>query len=154
MLGIRYAFDTVTKEFIKDISSLGSLAFYLLMMAVTFLIGKYELSYKLASSLALIFIATYSIKFFYVKPRPDFEKKKFSSLMERLNESSFPSVHAARITLLSAALYSVFPQLILPSSVMTLLVCYSRILVKRHYLPDVIAGIIIGLIIGYFGFLV
>lgn len=153
MIGLGYASRVVSEEFIKDISSLGSLAFYLLMILATFLAGEYAISYKLVLSLALIFIATYSIKLFYVKPRPDFRKRKFSSLMERLNESSFPSVHAARITLISMAMYSVFPQFSLLSLLLILLVSFSRIYLKRHYLLDVAAGIIIGFSAGYTIFL-
>ncbi len=153
MIGFGYAFDVVAKEFIKDVSSLGSLAFYLLAILVTFMIGEYGLSYRLIVSLATVFIVTYSIKFFYIKPRPDFRKKKFSSLLERLNESSFPSVHAARITVLSAVLYSIFPQVLSLSLLLVITVACSRIMMKRHYLTDVIAGTAMGLIISYFVFL-
>ena len=154
MIGFNYAFETVKKEFLKDISSLGGLGFFLLTIIFTYLIGETIFTIKLILSLGIIFIVVYSIKIFYVKPRPETEIKKSFSFLEKLNKSSFPSLHTARISLLSTSVYSMNNNLIYFSVLILLIVCYSRVYLKKHFFEDVIAGVILGLLVGYYIFIV
>jgi undecaprenyl-diphosphatase len=157
MIDFGYVRSVLLKEFIADIGSLGSLAFYLFIIAAAGLAGETGLSLRLIESLALIFIVVYAIKLFYAKPRPDFRQAqnlqkmlKRKPLLHRLNDASFPSLHSARISALSFSIYSAFPKILLLCLLMMALVSYSRIYLKRHYLSDVIGGIAIGLFAGYY----
>jgi len=152
MIGFRYTFFIMLKDFIDDVSALGGVTVYSLVVLATILLGEYDISYKLITSLLLIFVSAYSIKLVYANPRPDSKKRKLPSLLERLNESSFPSVHVARISVLSVCMYSVFPALLYLSVLLIFLVGYSRVSMKRHYVSDVVAGVAIGFLIGYFIF--
>ena len=71
--------------------------------------------------------------------------------MEKLDASSFPSIHAARATFLFIILskflfvgdiYGAF------LGFMLFLVFYSRVYLKKHYWIDVIVGGVVGWLVG------
>ena len=122
-----------------------------------FLIGmNFTMVGRLFAVFAIIVIITYAIKTAYFKPRPDNKnKEKGRSLLDKADLSSFPSVHAARITALGVLFSLTYGTLavIVMSAILVIAVCVSRILLDRHYKTDVIAGFIFGLIVGYGVFL-
>jgi membrane-associated phospholipid phosphatase len=139
-------------EAIRDISSLGGIAFYGLLFLFTLVIQQYLIALKLLFIVVVIMIVTYSIKSVYFKARPDNKaKKRGKNLLESADLSSFPSVHSARITALgvlgSLTFMNVLLAILLAAIVIT--VCASRIILGRHHKADVIAGIVLGLIVGY-----
>ncbi|MBI3190136.1 phosphatase PAP2 family protein [archaeon] len=142
-------------EAIRDISSLGGIAFYGLLFLFTLAVQQYIITMKLLFMIIAIMIVTYSIKSVYFKARPDNKaKKKGKNLLEKADLSSFPSVHSARITALgvlgSLTFMNIWLTLLLTAIV--IVVCVSRIVLSRHYKADVAAGIILGLIVGYAAF--
>ena len=139
-------------EAIRDISSLGGIAFYGLLFLFTLVIQQYLIALKLLFIVVVIMIVTYYIKSVYFKARPDNKaKKRGKNLLESADLSSFPSVHSARITALgvlgSLTFMNVLLAILLAAIVIT--VCASRIILGRHHKADVIAGIVLGLIVGY-----
>lgn len=139
-------------EAIRDISSLGGIAFYGLLFLFTLVIQQYLIALKLLFIVVVIMIVTYSIKSVYFKARPDNKaKNRGKNLLESADLSSFPSVHSARITALgvlgSLTFMNVLLAILLAAIVIT--VCASRIILGRHHKADVIAGIVLGLIVGY-----
>jgi membrane-associated phospholipid phosphatase len=135
------------KLFFKAVSFLGSLYFFLSVIMLTFFFMNQDYSIKLFLSLAITLIITFTIRFFYFKQRPN--KKKYKNLFQRLYNSSFPSVHAARAIILAYFFSKIYSNIffIVGFWLIALLVCYSRIYMKDHYLIDVISGGLLGLII-------
>jgi undecaprenyl-diphosphatase len=151
MKGIKFAFETLKNNVIKDVSALGGLLFYNIL-SIYYLLTDITIALKLAYAVTLLFIIVYAIKFVYFKKRPDV-KDAGQSLLERMENSSFPSVHAARAGILFIALFYQATLAILVLGIILLLgVAISRVLLKRHYTTDVIAGVILGLGIGYIFF--
>ena len=152
---MRQLFRMIRNELASDLSSPGSFYIYALVVVAFFVSGDYNFSLQLFIAAFSVSIATYAIKLFYYKPRPDNKKRvKYKDIFIRLNESSFPSIHAARAAILGIAFMSryenvaatVFAVFIIAS------VSISRIKLKRHYLSDVVAGIFLGLLAGYLVF--
>lgn len=137
------------KDFIRDISALGSLFFYILAMVLFLLLKNYDLLCRLALGLALVYIVTIILRTFCFKERPN--KLSHNSLLSKLDAASFPSLHASRTAYMAAALMNYFGSMMI-SILLVLLalgISYARIYMKKHDLKDVSAGIILG-ILAYF----
>ncbi len=148
-------FRIIKNELASDLSSPGSFYVYALVFVAFFISGDQNFAAQLFIAAFAVSIATYAIKLFYYKPRPDNPKKiKHKDIFIRLNESSFPSIHAARAALLAVAFMSRYQNLVAMIFAVSIIasVSISRIKLKRHYLSDVITGIILGLFTGYFVF--
>lgn len=132
------------KDALRDISAFGSLICYILLLAIALILGKYELFYKIILGLILIYIATIIIKTFYLKNRP--KKISYSNYLERLDASSFPSLHASRTAFLGLALSKYFNNynFTVIIIILALLIAYTRVYLKKHDFMDVSAGIILG----------
>ena len=152
MKGIVFAAKTLKKNIISDVSALGGLPIYSLLI-LYFLIQDISIATKLIYSLIIILLIVYSIKLIYFKKRPDISKNTFSSLLEKLESSSFPSLHAGRTAILFLAFFyqSSLTMMLLGLSIFVLIII-SRVLLKRHYISDVIVGSLLGLAIGYIVF--
>ncbi|MFH1181630.1 MAG: phosphatase PAP2 family protein [Candidatus Woesearchaeota archaeon] len=96
--------------------------------------------------LAIVEATCIFIKLLYFKQRP--RRQKFTNIIERLDASSFPSVHAARSSFLYLYLawFAAIPAKIAFIAVI-LAVSMSRILLKKHYIIDVLAGYGIGILL-------
>ena len=94
-------------------------------------------------------VAAAMIKLVYKTDRPSPESK--NSWFETYQSGSFPSIHTARITYL-AAILAVFgmipPFLSILLFILTALVGYSRIILKKHYYKDVVGGFALGALFG------
>lgn len=92
------------------------------------------------------------IKFFWKTPRPK-KAKNVRWWWQRIDQSSFPSVHAARAVALFviAIIWSNLPFQIVAGIFMVLIV-FSRIQLKAHYWRDIIGGVILGIIAGLAAF--
>lgn len=133
----------------QDISTFGGLVFYLFLCLFFFLVGKTNLTIKLLVGLIILYIIVNISRLIYFKERP--KKQPYNNLLEKLDASSFPSMHASRASFLFFVLYNNTKELYLITLffIIFLLVSYSRIYLKKHHTLDVVAGIIIGLIVGY-----
>ena len=87
---------------------------------------------------------------FYFKDRP--RKQTFSNILERIDASSFPSLHAARVTFLGGSLIYFFKNHLVTFLIMFFIgiVFYTRILLKKHDWIDIIAGLFVGLAVTAF----
>jgi|SRR3989344_2613216 len=141
---INKIFDTI----LTDFSSLGSLAIYLIVTIFAFL---YDVSFGLKLALGLIIILglIILIRILYFKERP--KKQEHDSFLEKIDASSFPSIHSARIaflgTIISLAINKIYVYLLLTAIVV--IVCYSRHHLKKHHGIDIIVGALIGIILGF-----
>ncbi len=136
----------IKKGLWKDITALGGTFFYTLLTLLTLVLHLYPL----AKSLIIGFIFTGIIitlaRIIYFKHRP--KKREYTNFIERIDASAFPSWHAARIIFLSLTLHTFFQNIGISIilTIVSILVCYSRIYLQKHDWIDLIAGIILGVI--------
>lgn len=103
-----------------------------------------------------------TIKFIYYKERP--EPRKFTNRRNKIDASSFPSIHTAYASVcLFAGMFTV--QMLWSSSperatllgivlaTFYLLIARSRIVLKKHFFIDTVFGTVVGLIAVLFGLL-
>ena len=84
------------------------------------------------------------IRIFYFKNRP--KKETHTNFWERVDASSFPSLHTARIVFLALLFSTYFDNLHLTilCTITAALVSYSRIYLQKHDWIDVFAGVVVG----------
>lgn len=131
-------------DFYRDITALGSLWIYYIILLLFLLQKNYFIFKKLLAGLILIQAITIAIRTFYFKERPNMYPHK--SYIEKIDASSFPSLHSARIAFLSIFLMNYFKELLFSVLLVILaaIVVYSRIYLKKHDFSDVLAGVILG----------
>jgi len=137
----------VESSIFKQITDLGGLIFYGLVIMSFLILGEWAMFWNLTVSIILMMVLAVGIKYFYFKERP--KKQRKNNLLERLDASSFPSIHAMRVFSLAFWLSIFFnnPIFTVYLSITALIILYSRIYLKKHYLGDVVWGIIFSTII-------
>lgn len=107
------------------------------------------MSVRLTIGLFLAYALTSSIRFIFFKQRPD--KQKFKGLAQKIDASSFPSLHAMRASCLSVLLILFFSNFWITVISIAAAVCVAlvRVVQKRHFASDVIAGLIFGVLIAF-----
>lgn len=140
-------FKKILSVFLKDITVFGGLFFYLIFSSF-FLAFDFNLFFKLIFALVLCFFIAITIRLLYFKKRPS--PMKYSNLLEKLDASSFPSLHAMRICTLSVIISRYYGLFYLYAFffVLSLIVIISRIYLKKHDIIDVSVGSLIGIGIG------
>ncbi len=134
----------------QDIKAFGGLPFYLIITLVFLIMYDYYVFFALVLGLILSYVVTIGIRLVYFKQRP--QKVKYKNLIQKVDASSFPSLHTIRVVVLGLILMVVvsrplFSLLVIP---FVLLSAYARVKLKRHHLSDVIAGIFLGVVIALF----
>ncbi len=138
--------------FVRDISAFGGTPFYFLLLVLILFSGDYVLLFRLSLCYFIAVSFSFLIRIFYFKERP--EKKKYHNFIEKLDAATFPSIHSARAGILSYAFYFRNPSVLsaLLSLVFLIIVVYSRIYLKKHFLKDTIAGAMLGFAVSFFVF--
>ena len=134
-------------DIIRDISSFGSMFFYILAVLIFLILGNYGVFAELFAGLAIIYAVTVILRTAFFRERP--RRYNYNSYIEKLDAASFPSLHAARTAFMGAFFMAYFNNAIL-TAVLVLMVfsiAYSRIYLKRHDIKDVTAGIILGILV-------
>jgi undecaprenyl-diphosphatase len=142
------------KKLMQEITFIGGIIFYLIICLLFLFIKEYSIFLFLILGLFLIYFITLLIRIFYFKPRP--KKQEYQNFIQKIDASSFPSVHAARTTFLSLFLliysFNIFITII--ALILSVLVFYSRIYLKKHDIVDVFVGIILGIFSFILSFLI
>ncbi len=135
------------EELWQDVKSFGGFPLSVALIIVFFLLGFKEFAVKLFLSVAVSLGLVILIRLFYFTPRPDGEK--FSTPVERIYASSFPSMHSMRASSLATLLFLHFrnPLLGLLFGFLAVLVAIAKVVQKRHYPRDVIVGFLLGIFI-------
>ena len=109
-------------------------------------------NFAAAVKLAIILVAAEAfcgiLKFIYPKERPVPMPRK--TFYQKYEAGSFPSIHSARIAAVTTFFSLQYPHTatIVVGVLASLIVGYSRVYLRKHYITDVIAGILIGTING------
>lgn len=130
-------------EFLRDVTAMGGFAASLLI-TLLFVSSPVLLSLVVGSILTAALIVV--IRLFYFKPRP--KKEEYSNVLEKIDASAFPSLHAARIVFLAMLFSTHFANLYLTIlfTAIAALVSYSRIYLLKHDWIDVGGGIVVGVL--------
>ena len=144
-------------EYIENFTALGN-PFLLLLISFCatqsqFWIEKWKIWAILLAGFFINELICSTIKFFWHKPRPN--AQIFVGGMEKIDAGSFPSIHAARISFIYSSL--IYLQYVQNQSIVfavvfilvILIVGYSRVFLKKHFITDVIAGYIFGGLISF-----
>ncbi|MBI2627671.1 phosphatase PAP2 family protein [Candidatus Nomurabacteria bacterium] len=129
-------------EFLRDVTAMGGLAASLLIILL-FMTSPLLVPLIAGSMLTAAFVLI--IRIFYFKPRP--KKEEFTNFWQKIDASSFPSLHTARIVFL-AILFSVYFSNLYSTALFTVtaaLVSYSRIYLQKHDWIDIVGGIVLGI---------
>ncbi|MGB1018054.1 MAG: phosphatase PAP2 family protein [Chitinophagales bacterium] len=133
----------------RDFTSLAN-PLILLFVPFIFLFPKNKAAfYTLLIALLINEVIGSLIKIFFPKKRPN--GQTYSNLIEKIDAGSFPSLHSSRIALVYLTLFYFSDLLALKIIFICIIpiVMFSRINLKKHFLTDIIGGLIIGSIIWY-----
>lgn len=149
---MKLAFEKMSKEIysviLKDLGAYGGFPFYGIVILFFLLLKNFAFTITLIESLVAVSIVVIAVRLAHFKPRPGQKKRKYNILYERIDNSSFPSIHAARAVMLSIALWTKVPVFVPLLVLMTIIVLLSRLHFKRHDWTDITAGAVIGLVLG------
>ena len=137
------SYRTANLDFIfKTFSLLGSLIFIPLLAAsvVMFYRKKNQNITAIWTSTGIAVAITYFVKYLVNRGRPD-----FASPLEEISSPGFPSAHASASFAPAPILQSNMKKLWI---LFAIFVAFSRVYLGVHYVSDVIAGSILGNIVG------
>lgn len=131
---------------LNDLSALGGFYFSALLLIVFLSFGNTVVAGQVFWAIVLSFLAAGVIRSVYFKPRP--KREEHHNWLEKLDASSFPSVHAMRAVLLYAVLVVYYKSLAVSFilAVVALAVCASRVLLRKHDVVDVVGGALLGVV--------
>lgn len=127
---------------------------WIVLTVILLLIPKFRnIGFALAVSLVLDAICCNVIlKPWVARIRPCDVNTAVHLLIARPTDYSFPSGHAAASFTAVSALYFSHSRLWIPSLVLALLIAFSRLYLYVHYPTDVLAGSMLGMMLGALGF--
>lgn len=134
----------------RDITTFGGQIFYALILICTLALQEYSLFWMLLWGNIISIVVVVLTRTFYFKPRPN--KQTFSNWLEKMDASSFPSLHSARIWFIALLLIEFFKYAFPITTIFILLATvtsYSRIYLKKHDWADVVAGLLLAGILFY-----
>jgi len=128
-------------ETVRDFTAFGNPLILFILSALVLGLDK-NLFYILIG-LIIIELVSRGIRIFYYMDRS--RKEAHNNFLEKLDASSFPSIHSARSSFVFLVLYSLtnYPANLL-FILLFLIVGFTRVLLKKYYIIDVLSGFIIG----------
>lgn len=136
----------ILKKIFEEITFFGGIAFYLMFSLIFLIFGKVDYFSILIVILTIIYLISLIIRLVYFKQRP--KKVGYKNFLGKIDASSFPSIHSARAVFifLFLAVYVLHNNLLkIFLFVITLLVLYSRIYLKKHDIIDILGGTLLGI---------
>jgi len=136
------------------ITKLGSAGAVWIVLAVALLIrGKYrKAGFAILCALALeVLFCNIILKPLVARIRPCDVNTAVQLLISRPTDFSFPSGHTAASFAAVSALYFSRQRLWKPALVLAILISFSRMYLYVHYPTDILAGIMLGIIVGFLG---
>ena len=99
-------------------------------------------------ALGLTSLVTDQLKQLFDRPRPPYGEDSIPSLVDIPTSASFPSGHASTSFAAAVALAVLVPKWRVPALGLAALVAFSRVYLGVHYTLDVLAGALLGAVIG------
>lgn len=142
-------FDKYLTILFRDLTTFGGAIFYALIVLLAFALDQNALAIDLILGFLISLIILVPIRLLFFRNRP--QKQTYSNFFERIDASSFPSWHTARIVFIALTTMFYFNNTLLTiiSILLALLVCYSRIYLKKHDWIDLLGGIGLALLTFY-----
>jgi len=137
------------------ITKLGNAGMIWIVLAIALLISrKYrKVGFALLFALSLdLTVCNIILKPLVARIRPCDVNTAVQLLVARPTDYSFPSGHTASSFAAVSALYFSRQWFWKPGLVLAVLIAFSRLYLYVHYPTDVLAGAMIGIILGYLGF--
>lgn len=134
------------EQIIADIGSLGSFPSATLFTILPLILGRTEVFVRLLLAMIIIHTVTVLIRSVYFKERP--QKIAYKNTFQRLDASSFPSLHSARAGVYATA-YLSHPALTVFLTVIALAIMWTRVYERKHDVVDVFFGALLGSVTGY-----
>lgn len=132
-------------EVARDFSAFGDPVILILM--VILIVGFDKIVFRFIFGLTVIEIICRTMKYVFYKQRPNNEK--YRNFLEKTDSGAFPSIHSARSIFvfsgLCTILYSTY--FVILCVLIIFGVGISRIILKKHYLSDVIGGYLTGILV-------
>ena len=142
----KYLKDSI-HETIRDLTSFGS---PIVLVIIIFLFFGFTLeSLLLLAGFVVIEVICSLLKYFLYKDRPI--KKDHQNILEKVDAGSFPSIHSARSSYIFTTIFFLSPYSFVKilAIIIPFMVCSTRVLLKKHYLIDVVAGYLIGVLFAW-----
>lgn len=137
------------------ITKLGNGGMIWIALAIVLLITRRYRWAGAAMLLALaldVVISNMILKPLVARIRPCDVNTTIQLLIARPTDYSFPSGHTAASFAATSALYFSRQKFWKPALVLAVLIAFSRLYLYVHYPTDILAGVMIGIIVGYLGF--
>jgi len=127
--------------------------YFLLFFLFLFLLKDYKKYLKMLISafVAAVFSRFFIveiIRYFFPKPRP-FVENHINLLLDKINQSAFPSGHAAFYFAISMVVYSYNKRVGILFFIASFLICLARVFSGLHWPSDILAGALVGIFSGW-----
>ena len=136
------------------ITNLGNAGMVWIALAIVLLISRRYRKAGAAMLFALVLDVTVCniiLKPLVARIRPCDVNTAVQLLVARPTDYSFPSGHTAASFAATSALYFSRQKFWKPALVLAVLIAFSRLYLYVHYPTDILAGIMLGIIVGYLG---
>jgi undecaprenyl-diphosphatase len=130
----------------RDLTSFGGFVFFALLLILVLALKEFALFTKLLFGFIFTLAIVVLIRTFYFKNRP--KKQNHHNFIERIDASSFPSLHAARMVFICITFIYIFQSTLVTAFLIlfALVVSYSRMYLKKHDWKDIVVGILLGVL--------
>jgi len=139
--------ETIIETFWRDLTSICSWPVCVFIVCLLWIFGNSKLSLILLACVVISHLLASAIRVFYFKERP--KKQKYKNLVEKIDASSFPSVHSMRAAILLVLFVDAYRNIFVIAvfGALALLIPISRYILKKHYVSDIFWGFLFGIII-------
>ncbi len=141
------------RSFLHVFTEMGSTIGAVIIITTLTFISGFEILYVLVPIYLFQLVMVELIKFVFKKPRPESHKHK-NLFGIRVTSGSFPSGHTSNIFCLAFLITNFYQLNILWTLLVFVIagsIAYSRIVLGRHYVIDVVAGAVCGLVFSIIG---
>lgn len=135
------------------ISSLGNAGMIWLVFTLIMLCMKKYRKIGIIMAIALVsnlILCNIILKPLIARPRPFVLRPWVDIIINLPGDFSFPSGHTAASFAVASALFFARNKMWYPSAVLAALIAYTRLYLYVHYPTDILGGIVIGIISGFF----
>ncbi len=129
----------------------GALVWFLLCIPLAFTKNNLDAAINILLAILIAWlVGEVTIKSLVGRVRPIEQLPQEEHIVKQPRHSSFPSGHtASSFSVVAVVLVRCNIYLLIPVLIMACLISFSRLYLRVHYLTDVLAGVIVGLVCGF-----